>query len=145
MAVPVAIYVGWWLWALSSDFSSESQIALDDALLFPSWAFQSLSAALGALTGLDFDFTYGDRSTLAAGPTLAVLALVGIGWRLRRGSVPKALWAALAIVLGLWLMGAVTKGLSDAGQCPLPVSRSPDGPDRRRRGGGGAALEKVGD
>ena len=45
------------------------------------------------------------------GPTLAVLALVGIGWRLRRGSVPKALWAALAIVLGLWLMGAVTKGL----------------------------------
>ena len=108
VVIPVAIYVAWWLWALGSDASSESQIALSDVLLFPSWAFQSLSSALGALAGFDYSF---GNATFDAGPTLAVLALIAVGWRFQRGPVPKMLWAVLAIVLSLWLMGAVSKDL----------------------------------
>ena len=108
VVVPVAIYVAWWLWALGSDTSSESQISLDDVLLFPSWAYQSLSGVLGALAG--FDYSFGD-GTINAGPTLAVLALIGVGWRLQRGPVPKMVWAALAIALSLWLMGSVSVAL----------------------------------
>ena len=108
VGIPVAIYVAWWLWALGSDTSSESQISLDDVLLFPSWAYQSLSGVLGALAG--FDYSFGD-GTINAGPTLAVLALIGVGWRLQRGPVPKMVWAALAIALSLWLMGSVSVAL----------------------------------
>ena len=114
MVIPVAIYVAWWLWALGSDVSSESQITLSDVLLFPSWAYQSLSSMLGALAGLDYSFA---GSTFEAGPTLAVLALIGVGWRFQRGPVPKMVWAALAIALSFWLMGAVSKDLTpNAGQ-----------------------------
>jgi hypothetical protein len=108
VAIPAAIYLAWWLWALGTDASSESQLALHDVLLFPSWAYQSLSATLGALSG--FDYSY-DSSTSQAGPTLAVLAIIGLGWRFRRGPVPRMLWAALAIALSLWLMGALSRGL----------------------------------
>jgi hypothetical protein len=108
VVIPAGLYVAWWLWTLGSDSSSEGQIALADVLLFPSWAYQSLSGALGALSG--FDYPYGDGTT-KAGPTLAVLALIAVGWRLWRGSVPQMLWAALAIALSLWLMGTVSVGV----------------------------------
>ena len=107
VAIPIAIYVAWWLWALGSDASSENQLALADALLFPSWAFQSLSAALGALTGLDYSFS---DTTVGAGQSLAVLALIGLGWRFGR-PVPRMLWAALGIAFTLWMMGAVSRTL----------------------------------
>jgi hypothetical protein len=106
VAIPAAIYGAWWLWALGSTGSSENQIVLWNVLLFPSWAFQSLSAVLGALTGLDY--TYGD-TTVKVGPALALLASIGLGWRLWRGKAPPMLWAALGIVLTLWLMGAISR------------------------------------
>ena len=115
VVVPVAIYGAWWLWALGSDTSSESQISLEGVLLFPSWAYQSLSGVLGALAGLDYSFGDG---TIDAGPTLAVLALIGVGWRFRRGPVPMMVFAALAIALVLWLMGAIS----------VSVGRTPDSP-----------------
>jgi hypothetical protein len=104
--VPVALYGAWWLWSLGLDSSSESQIALGDALLFPSWVFQSMSGILGALAGLDYSFN-GENQ---AGPTLAVLALVGVGWRFSRGRVPKMVWASLAIALALWFMETISTG-----------------------------------
>lgn len=113
--VPAAIYVAWWLWALGSDSSSDGQIALVDLLLLPSWAYQSLSGVLGALAGLDYPF--GDGTT-EAGPTLAVLALIGIGWRLRRGPVSKMVWATLAIALSLWLLGVISVGTFRAPDSP---------------------------
>lgn len=105
--VPVALYFAWWLWTLGLDSSSEGELAPRDVLLWPSWAYQSLSAVLGALAGLDYSFGDGGSE---AGPTLAVVALIAVGWRFRRGPVPSMLWAALAIALSLWLMGAVSIG-----------------------------------
>jgi hypothetical protein len=107
VVIPVALYAAWWLWALGSAGSSEDEIALSDLLAFPSWAYQSLSGVLGALAG--FDYHFGD-GTNKAGPTLAVLALIGVGWRFRRGPVPRMAWAALATVLALWLLGAIAVG-----------------------------------
>jgi hypothetical protein len=105
--IPVAVYGAWWLWALGAEGSSTGEVKLTDAVLFPSWAYQSLGAALGALSGLDYRFTNGANN---AGPTLAVLALIAAGWRLRRGAVPKMVWATLAIAFALWLMGAISVG-----------------------------------
>lgn len=108
VAIPIVLYGAWWLWALGSPYSSEQQIALDDVLLFPAWAFQSLSADLGALAGLDYAFS---DTTNDVGPALALLAIIALGWRLWRGSVPTMLWAALAIVLASWLMGTISSAL----------------------------------
>ena len=107
-AIPVAVYVAWWVWSLGANTSSEGQIALVDVLLFPSWAFQSLSAALSALTG--FDYPYGDSAN-QIGPTLALLAIVGLGWRFTRAPAPAMLWGALATPLALWMMGAISRSL----------------------------------
>ncbi|MEK6250925.1 MAG: hypothetical protein AABM43_03085 [Actinomycetota bacterium] len=108
VAIPIAIYCAWWLWALGSASSSENQIALWNLLLFPSWGFQSLSAVLGALTGLDYAFS---DTTAKVGPALALLGIIGLSWRLWRGSVPAMLWAALGIVVTLWMMGAISRTL----------------------------------
>jgi hypothetical protein len=107
VVIPIVLYAVWWLWALGLAGSSEDEVALSDLLTFPSWAYQSLSGVLGALAG--FDYQFGD-GTIKAGPTLAVLALIGVGWRFRRGPVPKMAWAALAIVLALWLLGVIAVG-----------------------------------
>ncbi|MCL4288273.1 MAG: hypothetical protein KJ006_11605, partial [Thermoleophilia bacterium] len=100
---------------LGSESSSDGQISLVDVLLLPSWAYQSLSGVLGALAGLDYPF--GDGA-IEAGPTLAVLALIGIGWRFRRGPVPTMVWAALAIALSLWLLGVISVGTFRAPDSP---------------------------
>lgn len=105
--IPIVLYAAWWLWALGSEGSSTDEVALGDLLLFPSWVFQSLSSVLGALAGLDYPIS---DSTIKAGPTLAVLALIGLGWRFRRGPVPKMAWAALVIALAFWLMEVIAVG-----------------------------------
>lgn len=108
VVIPVAIYGAWWLWALGSSSSSESQVALTDVVLFPSWAFQSLSVALSALVGLDYPF---GGSMPQLGPTLALAAIVGLGWRLWREPAPRMLWSALGIAGALWMMGAISRTL----------------------------------
>jgi hypothetical protein len=108
VAIPVAIYAAWWLWALDAAGSSQEQLTLSDALLLPSWGFQSLSAVLGGLTGIDYAF--GDESAGAAG-ALALAALIALGLRIRRGAVPLMLWAALGIVLAYWLMSVLGNSL----------------------------------
>ncbi len=40
------------------------------------------------------------------GPSVAVLALLAVGLRLWRGSIPRFLWATLALLGTLWLIGA---------------------------------------
>lgn len=110
VAAPVAIYGAWWLWALGSSTSSEGQIVLTDVTLFPSWAFQSLSGALSALAGLDFPF---GNDAPELGPTLALLALIALAWRFRAAPASRMLWTTLAIALTLWMMGAISRSVSE--------------------------------
>ena len=108
-AVPVALYGIWWLHAAGSDGDPQSQTTAINILLVPSWGFQSLSALLGAVSGLDYDFA--TDSAVSAGPTLALIAIAAAVWRITRGSVPASLWAALGILIALWASGALAAGL----------------------------------
>jgi hypothetical protein len=105
-AVPAAVWVGWWLWARAQGFDSADAASVENALLYPSWSFQSLGHVLGALSGLDFDFG-GTEATAQAGPALALVALAALGWRFRQ-RVPATLLVVAAIPLTLWAMGALT-------------------------------------
>ena len=108
VAAPVALYVIWWLWALGREESSGDQLVLSNLLLVPSWAFQALSTALGAVTGLDYSFSGEPGSgTAGAGAFLGLVAVVALGWRLSRGRVPATLWGVLAIAISLWALQAI--------------------------------------
>jgi hypothetical protein len=102
---PLVIYGAWWLWSLSTDVSSSSQISPEDVLLVPSWSFQSLGAGLAALSGLDYKFT--EEGVAGVGPALALLAIGALVLSRRGRPVGRMLWAALAIAVTLWAMGAV--------------------------------------
>ena len=108
VVIPVVLYTAWWLQAAGQIGDPHGQVTLSNILLLPAWGFQSLSAVLGSVSGLDFAF---GESVAAAGPALAVAALVALGWRISRGPVPNSLWVAIAIILTLWASGAVTSGL----------------------------------
>ena len=108
-AGPAALYTVWWLWAQgSSGDDPQNQVALENILLLPSWGYQSLSTAVGTLSGLDLG--PGDIPTPEAGPTLAVLAVAALAWRLVLGRVPRSLWVALGVLIALWALGALVSG-----------------------------------
>ncbi|HVY79142.1 MAG TPA: hypothetical protein VG898_11605 [Solirubrobacterales bacterium] len=104
VAIPALLYLAWWLWAQgAAGGNGESNASISHALLFPSWGFQSLSAVLGALSGFGYRFDP-TASPPPVGLPLAALALVAFGWRLSQRPFPRTLWAALAIVLALWML-----------------------------------------
>jgi hypothetical protein len=106
--LPAVLYGAWWLYAQGLEGDPQSQTTLVNLLTLPSWAFQSLSSMLGAVTGLDFDF--GGDSALRAGPTLAVIAFVALGWRLSRGRIAIWFWGAIGVVVSLWVIGVLAAG-----------------------------------
>lgn len=109
VAIPLGLYTAWWFWSLgNADVGPDSHVVLSNILLVPVWGFQSLSAVLEALFGLNYQFGGPANGTSQAGAVLAVLGLIGIWWRMMRGSVPPALWAALAVAVTLWVFGSVS-------------------------------------
>jgi hypothetical protein len=109
-AVPALLYAAWLVWARGAAADPGSEVAISNALLLPSWAFQSLAATLTALVGLGYEF--GEESAVAgAGPVLALVAVGALISRLRRGAVPPGLWATLAAILILWMMGALSAAI----------------------------------
>ena len=99
--VPVALYAAWLLWSRSQAGSTEGSIHLSNLLLAPNWSLNSLASVGAALLGLNYP-AFGS----GWGPAIAVAALVGLGWRLSRGNIPRWLWATMAVLATLWLMGA---------------------------------------
>ncbi len=115
-ALPAALYAAWWLWALQIDTNSASQATLSNLLLLPAWTFQALGAALSALTGLDYNFAgSSDGGPTGAAAALALLALAALAFRLRRGSVPRMLWAAIAVFVALSGMNLLVEGANRQG------------------------------
>jgi hypothetical protein len=111
---PLVVYGAWWLWAQGQSGGTGQEADLVNLLLLPAYAFAALSSALGALTGLDYEFGSEqvrpefDTTVPTAGPVLAVLAIAALAWRVRRGPLPPAAWGALAYLLSLWAIGALT-------------------------------------
>ena len=103
-AVPLAIYAAWWVWSLGLSNSAESALVLSNFLLIPATTFESLGTVLSALTGLNYPFV-----TTGAGPALALLYVVALGWHMTRGPLPRSFWIVLSIPLVLWSMVALAK------------------------------------
>lgn len=101
VAVPLLLYVLWWL---VKGGEGESDFALANLAALPGFAFDSLGAELGALTGL-FTTAGADVQSFDPAPGLALAGalLVGLaalwanGWRPARAALP-----ALIALLALW-------------------------------------------
>jgi hypothetical protein len=110
--LPLLLYAAWWLWSLSTETSSQGETTLNNVLLIPSWAIESLAVVLASISGLGFDFAgeVPPHIDPGLGRALAVLAILALVLRIRLGSVPVALWASLGIVLTWWALGAIAFG-----------------------------------
>ena len=106
--IPLALYAAWWVSALDAPKASGTQTQLSDALLIPSYVAESVAAVTGSLAGLSYDFATASPRVveLGWGRILAVLAVVGLVLRVRRGNVSPSLWVSLGIVLTYWVLGA---------------------------------------
>jgi hypothetical protein len=104
--VPVAIYGVWFVWAHVSATAKGSSLVLANVLLIPTWCFQSLEAVMAGLTGMDYHFANAP-AVAPVGPALALIAIVALVWSMRRFGASAALWAVIAIPLGLWALQAV--------------------------------------
>jgi hypothetical protein len=118
--VPLALYAAWFVWSLSSAASPESEGRISNALLIPSYAVDSLSSVMGAITGLGYSF--GRPLTVAPGwgQLIAVAAVVALAIRVRRGPVPVMVWVGVALVLAYWTLGALVTE-ADTKQLPGEV------------------------
>ncbi len=109
-ALPIALYTAWWLWARDLPGSGESSTTISNVLLIPATSFETLSATLGALTGLDYPF---GNAAAAAGSALALVAFAALGWLLLRGGVRDRLWAILAVPVIFWSLIALVVNSSE--------------------------------
>ncbi len=109
--VPIGIYVAWWLWARTST-EAGSGVVVSNALLIPAWGFESLGAIASSMVGLNYRFS-GAPEPIQAGAPLALVALVGLGWRFWKGPLPEAFWPALAAILALWTLQALAADGAD--------------------------------
>jgi hypothetical protein len=105
--VPLVAYAVWWLWARQYD---QSTIELHNIRLLPAGFLDALAAVMGSITGLNptGGEIWPETTTITTGGTvLAVLAVIGLIVRVRRGNVPPTLWAFLAVALVYWTMIAL--------------------------------------
>lgn len=108
--IPAALYAAWWIWARKFH-QDQSAISLDNIDLIPKTVFYAIAAALGALTGTN-PVIPASYTTVVTwfGKGLVVLAALALALRLSRRSIPRALWAWLAVMLFYWVtMGAAAR------------------------------------
>jgi hypothetical protein len=108
--LPGALYAAWWIWARKFH-QDQSALSLDNIDLIPRTVFYALAAALGALTGTN-PVVPASYTTVVTwfGKALAVAAALAVALRLARRSIPRALWAWLAVMLFYWVtMGAAAR------------------------------------
>jgi len=117
VAIPLLLYGAWSLWAARYVSGPGNQAHLSHVLLLPAWGVQSLSAVFAALTGFDYPFPESGK-LFQAGPALAILGLIGLGLRLKRGRIPTSLWAAFAVLVAVWGLGVLTNGTNRAPDSP---------------------------
>jgi hypothetical protein len=116
-AVPLAIYAAWWVWALRFH---EGLVHFGNLLIVPEFMANSLAAVSAAVTGLGLDLGSGPVSltvTPSWGYVIAPIAALAFAVRLARGSIPRFVWIALAILLAFWLELAL--GFAPEGRTPF--------------------------
>src|SRR5262249_19135566 len=82
---------------------------------------EAAAAVAAAASGLSYDFanpTSGDVTYPVWGVVIAVIAVIALVFRLRRGRIPASLWMSLAILLGFWASTALVSGRALLGDTP---------------------------
>ena len=105
VAIPIAIYLAWRIWVLTGDIDiTRGGVEPGYIVLLPAWTFQSLSGILNALSGLHLSFGGGGwlPPGAMAGPSLALIFVVAIGWRITRGGLTSWFWVAIAIATAMF-------------------------------------------
>jgi hypothetical protein len=98
--VPLALFAAWWLWARRFD---QSEAAASNLTGLLRTYFDALAAVVGSLTGTN-ELSPASYITTVTGfaEALAVLVLVAIAFRLRRGALPWMFWVWLAVLGAYW-------------------------------------------
>ena len=117
---PILLYLLWRLLAgVSGSDPNTGGADWGNLVLVPAWTFQGLGALFNAWSGLGFDFSVGGAPPAGVGEgpgtTLAVIALIALGWRISRGGNRTLFWATIAIALALYTAqtlgwGAILRG-----------------------------------
>ena len=106
VAIPIAIYLAWRVWVLTGDVDiTRGGVEPAYIVLLPVWTFQSLSGILNALSGFHFNFGSGGGwlpPGEMAGPALALIFVVWIGWRISRGGLSSWFWVAMAAAVAMF-------------------------------------------
>lgn len=104
VAVPLAIWGVWWLW---SQKFGQSEVDLVHVYLIPYDFTGLLTATVGSMFGVNPtgpDVTPFLTELTPWGAILGAVGVFGLGYRIKRGSVPTGLWIVLAALLAYWLM-----------------------------------------
>ena len=105
--IPILVYLAWRLYVVVDDVAIvRGGLEASNLVLTPAWSFQSISGILNALTGVNYNFAAGGGALPAgemAGPALALVFLAAIGWQISNGAGRPGLWAALTIMLTLFI------------------------------------------
>ncbi len=99
--IPAALYGSWLLWSHNRFHGAGESVHLDNLLLAPNWAFNSMASSGESLVGLNYPLLGNGW-----GPPVALLAFLALGLRLWQGSISRYLWATIAVLGTLWLIGA---------------------------------------
>lgn len=104
VAVPLAIWGAWWLW---SQKFGQSEVDLVHVYLIPYDFTGLLTATVGSMFGVNPTgpgVTPFVTELTPWGAILGAVGVFGLGYRIKRGSVPTGLWIVLAALLAYWLM-----------------------------------------
>jgi hypothetical protein len=110
--VPAILFAVWWLgWG----HEAESHITIHNILAAPPFVADSISTAVGSLSGLGMD------PGLVVDPTwgriflVVLIALVALWWLRKRPPISRALWPIVAVAVANWALAAFNV---DAGRGP---------------------------
>jgi hypothetical protein len=114
-AIPIGVYLLWLVAApkySGPGYLGTTHVRASSIFLIPSFVADSAASAIAAVSGLSYDFSLSRPSTVLTNYSwaipLALVAVAGLTWRVRRGSVDRWFWAYLAIPLVFWLSIVMT-------------------------------------
>jgi hypothetical protein len=102
VALPIALYAIWWLWARKF---GQSEVSASNAHLIPKTLLDGAASAMGSLTGTNpvLPGSFGTEVTWF-GRALAIAAAVALAVRLWWRSLPRTIWVWLAVLASYWLL-----------------------------------------
>jgi hypothetical protein len=109
-AIPVGVYLLWLVAApkyTGVGYLGNTHVSASNLLLIPSFFADAAAAVAAGVSGLSYDFAHSGPSAVLTdtswGAPLALIAVVALVWRIRRGGLGRWFWPYLAIPIVFWL------------------------------------------